>query len=158
MTTNNVTRMLAAKGVAFGAHELPEEKLSAQEAAAHLGVNPGQMFKTIVVTRADGGKPILALVAADAQVNLKAVGRALGQAKVQAASLSQAEEISGLLSGGISPLALIGKGFATVLDSSAMQFEQIYLSGGQRGLNLSLSPRDLVRLTGAKIASISTAQ
>lgn len=152
--TNNVTRMLAAKKVAFEAHELPAEKLGGEEAAAYLGVPAEQMFKTIVALRASGGKPVLALVPAPAQLSLKALGRGL-DAKLQLASLAQAEQLTGLQAGGISPLALIGKGFDVALDKSAEGFEVIYLSGGQRGLNVSLSPKDLVALTRARLLAIA---
>lgn len=154
--TNNVTRMLAAKKVNFDTHELPSEKLTAVEAAKHLGVEPERLFKTIVALRADGGKTVLALVPAGAQVEMKALASALGATKVNAASLSQAEEITGLQTGGISPLALIGKGFEVVLDATALDFPSIYLSAGERGLNLSISPTDLIRLTAAKSAAISS--
>jgi Cys-tRNA(Pro)/Cys-tRNA(Cys) deacylase len=153
--TNNVTRMLVAKGIAFESHELPAEKLGGLEAAAILGVDPLQVFKTIVALRPDGGKPVLALIPAPAQLDLKALGRVLGGKKLQVATQAQAEKMTGLLTGGISPLALIGKGFDVVLDSSASRFEKIYLSGGQRGLNLSLSPQSLIELTRAKTAEIS---
>ena len=154
--TNNVIRFLAAKKVNFEIHELPSEKLSAKEAANHLGVEPQRMFKTIVALRADGGKKVLALVSAETQVNMKALGKALGSTKVKAASLSQAEEITGLQTGGISPLALIGKDFEVVLDSSALNFVSIYLSAGKRGLNITISPKDLIMITGAKSATISS--
>ena len=153
--TNNVTRLLAAKGVPFEAHELPAEKLGGFEAAQFLGVDPAQMFKTIVALRPDGGKPVLALVPAHAELDLKGLGRALGGKKLQLATQSQAEQLTALQVGGISPLALIGKGFDVVLDQSALIFEKIYLSGGQRGLNLSLAPKDVQQLTKAKTASIS---
>lgn len=152
---NNVTRMLAAKGVAFEAHELPAEKLSGLEAAAHLGVDPAQMYKTIVAIRPDGGKPVLGVVPAAAQIELKALGRALGGKKLQLATQAQAEKLTGLQTGGISPLALVAKGFEVVVDSSALQHEVIYVSGGQRGLNISLTPSSLLELTHAKTAEIA---
>lgn len=152
---NNVTRMLAAKGVAFEAHELPAEKLSGLEAAAHLGVDPAQMYKTIVAIRPDGGKPVLSVVPAAAQIELKALGRALGGKKLQLATQAQAEKLTGLQTGGISPLALVAKGFEVVVDSSALQHEVIYISGGQRGLNISLTPNSLLELTHAKTAEIA---
>ena len=148
--------MLVAKKLTFEVHELPEEKLSAIEAATYLGIAPEQMFKTIVALRADGGETILALVPAEAQVEMKALGRALGGTKIRAASQKQAEQITGLQTGGISPLALIGKGYEVILDSTALDFPSIYLSGGQRGLNLSLSPSDLIMLTRAKSVVISS--
>lgn len=152
--TNNVTRMLVAKQIPFEAHELPEEKLGGLEAAAVLGVDPVQVFKTIVAVRPQGGKPVLALVPAPAQVELKALGRALGGRKLQLATQTQAEKLTGLQVGGISPLALIAKGFEVVMDSSALKFDKIYMSGGQRGLNISLSPQTFQEFTHAKTAEI----
>ncbi len=148
--------MLVAKKLKFEVHELPGGKLSAIEAATYLGIAPERMFKTIVALRADGGKTVLALVPAEAQVEMKALGRVLGGTKIKAASQKQAEQITGLQTGGISPLALIGKGYEVILDSPALDFPSIYLSGGQRGLNLSLSPSDLIMLTQAKSAAISS--
>ncbi|MEX1071710.1 MAG: YbaK/EbsC family protein [Anaerolineales bacterium] len=147
--------MLVAKGIPFEAHELPAEKLGGLEAAAFLGVDPDQMFKTIVALRPEGGKPVLALVPAPAQLNLKALGRVLGGKKLQLATQVQAEKLTGLQVGGISPLALLAKGFAVVLDESVLSFEKIYVSGGQRGLNLSLSPQSLQELTMARVEAIS---
>ena|SRR3990172_4775788 len=153
--TNNVTRMLAAKGVAFEAHELPEEKLGGIEAASLLNVDPNQMFKTIVALRPDGGKPVLALVPSPRQLELKSVGRLLGGKKLQLATLAEAEKLTGLQAGGISPLALIGKGFEVVIDIYALSLEKIYLSGGQRGLNVSMTPQVVIELTHAKTGEIS---
>jgi Cys-tRNA(Pro)/Cys-tRNA(Cys) deacylase len=147
--------MLAAKGVAFETHELPEEKLGGMEAAAKLNVDPNHVFKTIVALRPDGGKPVLALVPSPRQLELKSVGRLLGGKKLQLATLAEAEKLTGLQAGGISPLALIGKGFEVVIDSSALSLEKIYLSGGQRGLNVSMTPQAVIDLTHAKTGEIS---
>lgn len=152
---NNVTRMLAAKGIPYQAHALPAEKLSGLEAAAYLGIDPAQMYKTIVAIRPEGGKPVLGVVPAAVQIELKALGRALGGKKLQLASQAQAEKLTGLQTGGISPLALVAKGFEVVLDRSALAFAQIYVSGGQRGLNISLPPASLIELTHAKTAEIA---
>jgi Cys-tRNA(Pro)/Cys-tRNA(Cys) deacylase len=151
--TNNVTRMLAAKGIAFEAHELPAEKMGGLEAAAVLGVDPRRMFKTIVALP-DGAKPVLALVPAGAQLGLKELRLVVGK-RLQVSTQAQAEKLTGLQVGGISPLALVGKGFTVVMDATAMEYERIYVSGGERGLNVSLNPRDLQALTAAKVAPIS---
>jgi Cys-tRNA(Pro)/Cys-tRNA(Cys) deacylase len=68
----------------------------------------------------------------------------------------EAEKLTGLQAGGISPLALINKGFQVVLDQPAMERDEIHVSGGQRGLNISLPVEALVRLTNAQIGRIST--
>ena len=80
---------------------------------------------------------------------------ALGEKKVVLSKHSEAEKITGLQTGGISPLALINMGFQSVLDSSALAHNKIYISGGQRGLSIMLAPEDLLSLTNAKTANIS---
>lgn len=154
MKPNNVTRMLDAHKVVYTAFELPAEKLGAFEAAQILGVPPGLMYKTIVVTREGKGKPILAVVPGDREVDLKALAKAVGEKKVFLPTEREAERITGLQAGGISPLALINRGFQVILDSSAESLPEIYVSGGQRGLNIRLSPTALCSLTNAKFAQV----
>lgn len=155
MVTNNVTRMLDAKGIAYQAFDLPKEKLSAMEAASFLGVEPEKVYKTIVVTREMRGRPVLALVPASQEVDLKGLSQALGEKKVQIAKQKQAEQLTGLQTGGISPLALINRRFQVVIDISAQSQEEIYVSGGQRGLNICLATEALIELTNADVAAIS---
>ena len=155
MIKNNVTRMLESQGIPFHAYELPAEKLSAVEAADFLGVDPALVYKTIVATRAETTKPILALVSALQEVDLKALARALGEKKVHLASQKQAELLTGLQTGGISPLALLKRNFQVVMDDTAQALDEIYISGGQRGLNIRLPTDELIKLTNATIASIS---
>lgn len=152
---NNVTRLLDSRKVVYTAHELPAEKLSARQAAAHLGVRPERMYKTIVVLRPQRGKPLLALVNAASEVDLKLLARAVGEKKVALATQSEAERITGLQVGGISPLALLGKGFQVVIDETARHQPTIFISGGQRSLNVELSPSALQTLTGAILAPVS---
>jgi len=152
---NNVTRMLEAQGIPFQAHELPGRKVGALEAADILGVPADLVYKTIVASSAEGGKPLLAVVPGPKEVEPKALARVLGVKKVQVTSQREAEQITGLPAGGISPLALMQKGFRVVLDESALEHEVIIVSGGQWGLNVSLAVKDFVALTHAKLASIS---
>jgi Cys-tRNA(Pro)/Cys-tRNA(Cys) deacylase len=155
MVKNNVTRMLESQGIPFRAFELPAEKLSALEAADYLGVDPALVYKTIVATRAATAKPVLALVSALQEVDLKALARALGEKKVHLASQKQAELLTGLQTGGISPLALLQHNFQVVMNDTAQALDEIYISGGQRGLNIRLPTDELIKLTNATIASIS---
>lgn len=155
MVRNNVTRLLEAKNIPFTAFELPLEKLGAVEAARWMGAPPEQVFKTIVVTREGKGKPILALTPGPAEVDLKALARALGEKKLLLPSEKEAERLTGLQAGGISPLALLNKGFQVVIDETAILYQEIYISGGQRGLDLRLSVDMLVELIGAEYAAFS---
>lgn len=157
MPINNVTRMLDSKKIAYQTYELPVEKLGAVETADILNVPLEQVFKTIVVTREGKGKPVLAVVAGSAEVDLKALARVLNERKLHLSTERQAEQLTGLQAGGISPLALLNRGFQVVVDSTARKYPRIHISGGQRGLNICLAVEDLVNLTRARVESISRA-
>ncbi len=155
MKPNNITRMLDQRKIPYTAYDLPPGKLSATEVATHLGVSPELVYKTIVVMRIERGKPILAIIPGNHQVDLKGLAKATGEKKVKLPTERQAEQITGLQAGGISPLALINRGFQMFLDDSAKSHTEIYISGGQRGLDIRLPVDDLIKLTQADIAHIS---
>ena len=151
---NNVTRFLDSRKIAYHAYETPAEKLGALETAKFLNVAPEVVYKTIVVTRDKPKKPLLAVVPGPVNVDLKLLAAALGEKKVHLPTEREAEQLTGLEAGGISPLALLNKGFQVVIDSSAKDHAEIHVSGGQRGLNIRLGVNDLVKLTNARVASI----
>ena len=153
-TVNNVTRFLDSRKVSYTAFETPPEKLGALETAQFLKVEPATVFKTIVVTRDKPKKPLLVVVPGPSNVDLKLLAAALGEKKVHLPTEREAEQLTGLQAGGISPLALINKGFQVVIDSSAQNFSGIHVSGGQRGINIRLSPTDLAKLTNARFAVV----
>ncbi|MCD6401232.1 MAG: hypothetical protein J7L73_04810 [Anaerolineales bacterium] len=155
MIRNNVTRYLAKKKIAHQTFELPKEKLGALETAKLLNVPPEIVFKTIVVERPNKRKPILAVIPGPKAVDLKLLAKFLGEKKLKIATLKNAERLTGLKTGGISPLALINRGFEVIIDESANQFKEIHISGGQRGLNILLPTDSLGLLTNAKFAEIS---
>jgi Cys-tRNA(Pro)/Cys-tRNA(Cys) deacylase len=155
MKTNNVTRLLDAHQIAYTAFELPAEKLGALETARLLGVPAEQVFKTIVVLREGKGKPLLAVAPGTLEVDLKLLAKAIGEKKVSLPTEREAEKLTGLQAGGISPLALLNKGFQVVLDETAILFDEIHISGGQRGLNIRLPVQALIDLSGATLAEIS---
>lgn len=152
---NNVTRLLDSRKVEYTAYELPAEKLGAVEAASYLGVSPELVYKTIVVKREGQGKPILAVIPGDGELDLKLLAKAIGEKKVILPTEREAEQLTGLQAGGISPLALIQRGFQVVIDESAIPQKEIYISGGQRGLDIRLPVTALADLTKARLAAIS---
>lgn len=152
---NNITRFLDSRKISYTALETPSEKLGALETAKFLNLPPEVVFKTIVVTRDKPKKPILAVLPGPNSVELKLLAAALGEKKVYLPTEREAEQLTGLQAGGISPLALINRGFQVVIDSTAQAYEQIHVSGGQRGLNIKLPVADLIKLTNARIAAIS---
>ena len=152
---NNVTRLLDSKKIPYKTFELPVEKLGAAETAKLLGVAAGLVYKTIVVTRPKPGKPILAVIPGPQQVDLKLLAGALGEKKVSLPTEREAEEMTGLQAGGISPLALVNKGFQVVIAAEAQNLPEVHVSGGQRGLNIRLPVKALAELTHARFATIS---
>ena len=152
---NNVTRFLDSQKVSYKAFETPAEKLGARETAEILKVPLEIVFKTIVVTREKPKKPILVVIPGESVVDLKLLAASLGEKKVHLPTEREAEGLTGLQAGGISPLALINRGFQVVLDSSAQSHPEIHVSGGQRGLNIRLPVADLIRLTKARLATVS---
>ncbi len=152
---NNVTRLLDSRKIPYTAYELTAEKRGAQETARLLNADPASIFKTIVVLREKPKKPLLVLVPGDSVVDLKLLASALGEKKVHLPTEKEAEQITGLQAGGISPLALLNKGFQVIINSSAQNFTEIHVSGGQRGLNIKLLVADLIQLTNARIESVS---
>ena len=155
---NNVTRFLDARKIKYTAFETPAEKLGALETARILNILPELVFKTIVIVRQKPGKPILAVIPGNGQADLKMIAAAVGEKKVNLPTEKEAESMTGLQAGGISPLALINKGFQVLIDRSAKNYPEIHVSGGQRGLNLALAPEDLAQLTHARFEQISVAE
>lgn len=154
-STNNITRLLDSRKISYTAFETPPEKLGAQEVAALLNAPAEEVFKTIVVTRDKPKKPILAVIPGTRNVDLKLLAAAFGEKKVHLPTEREAEQLTGLQAGGISPLALINKGSHVVIDTSARNYAEIHISGGQRGLNIRLPVSDLISLTNARVAAIS---
>lgn len=152
---NNVTRMLDSKKIKYEAFELPPEKFGAIETAELLNLPIEIVYKTIVVVWPPK-KPLLCVVPGTGEVDLKAVAAAVNEKKVHLPTQVEAEQLTGLQAGGISPLALLNKGFSVLLDESAKVFPAIHISGGQRGLNIKLAVNDLLKLTNARYADIVT--
>jgi Cys-tRNA(Pro)/Cys-tRNA(Cys) deacylase len=149
------TTALTRLGLAFELHPYDHDPAAASyglEAAAALSVPPEQVFKTLLVT-GDSGLSV-GVVPVDRQLDLKAVAAALGLKKVAMAQPADAERSTGYVVGGISPIGQ-RKALPTVIDSSALDLERVYVSGGRRGLDISLSPADLVTATRAQVASIA---
>lgn len=122
------------------------------EAAAALGREPGQVFKTLLVDT--GAGLAVGVVPVDRQLDLKALAQALGVKKVAMADPVAAQRSSGMVVGGISPIGQ-RKALPTVLDASMQGQATVLVSGGRRGFDIELAPDDLARLTRASYAPIA---
>ena len=152
---------LAAAGIAHVVHEYtPPEPAAGRDgrphygldAAAAIGVEPGRIFKTLVVSV--DGRLVVGVVPVAGELDLKALAVAAGGRRAELSDPAVAERASGSVVGGISPLGH-RRPMPVYLDSGAAAFATIYVSGGRRGLQVELAPGDLVRLAGATMAPIA---
>ena len=141
--------------IRYTAFELPHQKLGAEQTSELLDAPLSIIFKSIVIERRGPGKPILAVVPGDKEVNLKALAKVVGEKKVSPATQNDAERLTKLKAGGISPLALINRGFDIMIDESVLNYELVHISGGELGVNIRLASPDLVKISAAKVAKIS---
>jgi len=124
-----------------------------EEASKLLGIAPEQVFKTLLIACSATEQLAVAILPVSHQLNLKSVAKALGFKKVKMADPAKAENATGYVLGGISPLGQ-KKRLPFVIDSSANNFQTIFVSGGRRGLEIELAPTDLVQLCRAKVNPI----
>jgi Cys-tRNA(Pro)/Cys-tRNA(Cys) deacylase len=139
------------EGIRFALHEYEHDPSAASygtEAAEKLDVDPARLFKTLVVS-VDGALAV-ALVPVTAQLDLKALGK-----RAKLADKGHAQSATGYVTGGTSPLGQ-RKRLPTHLDASALEHETILVNAGRRGLQMEIDPRDLVRLTGARVHEIAS--
>ncbi len=149
------TRMLEQAKAVFTLHRYDydaEADSIGLAAAAALGVEPACVFKTLMVL-ADG-KPACVIAPSDHEVSMKKAAAALGAKSATMMKPADAERVAGYKVGGISPFGQTRR-VAVVLDASASAWQAIYLNGGQRGLQVLVSPGDVLRVLGAKLADIT---
>jgi len=136
-------------------HDRREQSFGAEAVKAlteAAGIEPGQVYKTLIIT-VPGGLAV-AVVPVTARLSLKAVAAALGVAKASMADGSVAERTTGYVLGAVSPFGQ-RKTLPTVVDSSALAWDRVFCSAGRRGWEVAVAPQDLIRLTGAVTADVS---
>ncbi|MDQ4051680.1 MAG: aminoacyl-tRNA deacylase [Actinomycetota bacterium] len=144
-------RPRGASGLMGGSKVERRDQSYGEEAAAALGLDQAQVFKTLMAMV--DGRLTVAVVPVSGKLDLKALARAVGGGKAAMAEVAAAERATGYVAGGISPVGQ-KRAHPTVLDSSALQFPVVYVSAGRRGLDLGIAPADLVAITGAITAEI----
>lgn len=149
------TRMLEQAGIAFSLRTY-EYDSSADSiglaAAAAIGADPQQVFKTLMVL-ADG-KPACVVAPSSGEVSMKKAAAALGAKSAAMMKPADAERLTGYKIGGISPFGQM-RPIRVVIDETALLWDAIFLNGGQRGLQINISGEDAAKVLGAAFADIS---
>ncbi|MBN9374961.1 MAG: Cys-tRNA(Pro) deacylase [Cellulomonas sp.] len=149
---------LAAAGVPHTVHAYEHDPRTPAgyglEAATVLGLDPAQVYKTLVAEV--DGRLTVAVVPVTGHLDLKALAAAVGGKRAVMAERPDAERATGYVAGGISPLGQ-RSALPTVVDETIYLHDEVYVSGGRRGLDVCLAPDDLVRLTDAVVADLARA-
>ncbi len=149
------TLALAAAGIAYTPHAYdhdPANRNYGLEAAEALGLDPERVFKTLMADV--DGRLVVAVVPVTGKLDLKALAAVLSGKRAELADAALAQRRTGYVLGGISPIGQKAL-HPTVIDESVELFDTVFVSGGRRGFDIELAPRDLVLATRAKLAAIA---
>jgi Cys-tRNA(Pro)/Cys-tRNA(Cys) deacylase len=148
------TKMLEQAGVAFTVHTYdydPDADRIGMQAAEALGEPPARVLKTLMALV--DGKPVCVIVPSDREVSMKKLAAAFGGKSAQMTRPAEAERVSGYKVGGISPFGQMRR-VATAIEEQSLAHELVFMNGGQRGLQVRLSPRDAMTVLGAIAAPL----
>lgn len=147
----NAARLLDKAGISYELvpYAVDEEHLSATEVAASLGEDIASVYKTIVL-RGDRSGYFVCVVRGDSEIDLKEAARISGNKKAELIHVKELLPLTGYIRGGCSPIGM-KKPFPTYFHSEIMNLPYVYVSAGMRGLQLRISPSDLVSFTGGKL-------
>jgi Cys-tRNA(Pro)/Cys-tRNA(Cys) deacylase len=152
------TRELTKAGIPFKVYEYEHsadhmDEGYGVEGAEKLCIDPHRSFKTLMADT--GEERVIGVVPVSGHLDMKRLSAAVGAKKAAMADPKVAERESGYVVGGISPLGQRTK-HTTVIDQSALDFDEIIISGGKRGFSIGVDPNDLIKALGAKVADIGT--
>ena len=147
----NAARLLEAAGIKFELipYKYSEDDLSAQSVAAELGEDIDLVFKTLVL-RGDRNGIFVCVIPGDFELDLKLAAKISGNKSCEMVHVRELLPLTGYIRGGCSPIGM-KKAYPTFIHESALLYDFIYISAGQRGLQLKLDPRDLIEYTSAGI-------
>lgn len=150
----NAARILDKLGIDYEikTYEVDEDDLSAVHVAQVVGMDISTVFKTLV-TRGDKTGVIMAVIGGGDEINLKLLAKASGNKSVEMIALKELFPLTGYVRGGCSPLGA-KKNYPVFIDSRALEQEKISISAGQRGMQIIISPKDLVTASNATVANL----
>ena len=151
----NAARLLDKAGVPYELipYEFDENDLAARHVADSLGQDIARVFKTLVL-RGDKTGYVVCVVPGDAEVHLKSLAKVSGNKKVEMIAMKDLLGVTGYIRGGCSPIGMKKK-FPTYFHSTALDFDFIYVSAGVRGLQLKISPADLISFISAVVGDVA---
>lgn len=150
----NAARLLDKAGITYELipYEVDEKDLAATHVAEQLGEDINRVFKTLVL-RGDKNGIFVCVIPGDKEVNLKLAAKVSGNKSAEMLHMKELLPVTGYIRGGCSPIGM-RKMYPAFLHNTCLDFETIYISAGVRGLQLKLSPSDLVREVNAVVTEL----
>lgn len=154
MIKTNVMRLLDAAGIDYtpGEYEVDENDLSGSHAADRMGVDHDTMYKTLVLKGEKKGY-LICCIPVDEELDLKKAARAAGDKKVEMIPMKELLPLTGYIRGGCSPVGMKKK-FPAYIEETAVLFDRITVSAGQRGVQVTVNPEDLAGYIGAEFVPL----
>jgi Cys-tRNA(Pro)/Cys-tRNA(Cys) deacylase len=148
-------RLLRQAGVPFetASYEVDEDDLSGAHAAAELGVEPERVFKTLVARGEKTGINVF-VIPVQEELDLKKAANAAGDKKLEMVHVKELFALTGYVRGGCSPVGM-KKRYPTFVDETAILWDEIYVSAGQRGHQLVIGPPALIAFTDAEVRDLT---
>ena len=151
----NAARLLDKAGIRYNLipYEFDENDLAVQHVADSLGQDIARVFKTLILPGDKTGH-LVCVIPGDKEVELKALAKVSGNKKVEMIAMKDLLSVTGYIRGGCSPVGM-KKRFPTFFHSTATDFDTIYVSAGVRGLQIEISPADLIGYVSGEIADVA---
>ena len=154
MSKTNAIRILESHGISHSVveYESSEEELDAASVARKIGADPDTVFKTLVA-RGDRTGIVVFVIPGSAELHLKKAASASGNRSVEMIHLKELLPLTGYIRGGCSPIGM-RKAYPAFIDETALVFDAVFVSAGQRGMQMRLAPADLAAAAGARFADV----
>jgi len=153
MTKTNVMRLLTQEKINYIVKDYTDSKaVSAEEVAKALGEDEKTVFKTLVTVGKSRDHYVF-VIPAFGELNLKKAAKACGEKNIEMITQKELLPLTGYVHGGCSPIGMKKK-FSTFVDISALDYEQVFVSGGKIGLQVGLNPKDLVKAASVTFVSL----
>ncbi len=155
MKKTNAMRMLDKAGISYEAkeYEYDENDLDGHHVAEYFSLPYENVFKTLVA-KGESGEYMVFCLSVDDEVDLKKAARLAGEKRVEMIHVKDLLNVTGYIRGGCSPIGMKKK-YRTYIDEMILLLDEIYVSGGQRGVQLRLDPQDLIDFTEATVGELT---
>jgi len=151
----NAMRMLERQDITYqmNRYEVTDTHMDGEHVAEMIGVEPSRVFKTLVLENANHAHFVF-VIPVNQTLDMKKAAQAVREKKLHLLPLEQLKQVTGYIRGGCSPIGMKSK-LPTIIDATATGYEMIYVSGGERGLQIQIEVSDLIQATQAEVSDVS---